>query len=111
PEGGVMLGTSRLGSDAARTMYEFMLIEEKNGAPTMFLRHFRQYLGTTETQPMEFVLKKVKEGKAFFETEDKSHNFTHITYEREGKDTLIVRLKGSQNGKPSVTESRMQRSL
>ncbi len=107
PAGEVMLGTSTMGLTRERAMYELMVIEEKDGAPTMFLRHFRQYLATNETAPMEFRLTSLSKKKAVFESEDKSHTFSRIVYERTSKEELMVRLEGERDGKPTSIESRM----
>lgn len=108
PSGGAMLGTSQMGTDRTRTTYELLLIEEKDGAPTMFLRHFKQYLTTQETTAMEFRLTQLDGKKAVFETSDASHTFTRITYELEDK-TLVVLLEGQKGEKPLKIESRMNR--
>jgi hypothetical protein len=106
PLGGAMLGTSHMGNDRAKSMYELLLIEEKDGAPTMFLRHFKQFLTTKEDAPMEFRLTNLKGKKAVFETSDKSHGFTKISYELEGREMLVI-LEGEGSGKPMKVESRM----
>ncbi len=109
PSSGVMMGMSRLGADRERCMYEFMLIEEHDGAPTMFLRHFRQHLSTRETEPMAYRLVELSGKKAIFESADKSHSFTRITYELEKKKSMLVVLEGERGGKPTRVESRMER--
>lgn len=110
PDRGAMIGMSRMGSDAAKAMYEFMLVEEKDGAPTMFLRHFRRHLATKEAEPMAFRLTLVEGEKAVFECPDKKHSFTKITYERTAKNELLVMLEGEREGRPMKVESRMQRA-
>lgn len=107
PAGGVMVGSSIMGSDRAHAMYEFLLIEEKDGAPTMFLRHFKQYLSSNEKAPMEFRLTAIEGKRATFETEDKNHTFSKIEYEMDGRE-LVVRLSGERQGKPMQVESRMK---
>ncbi|MBX3394586.1 MAG: hypothetical protein KF841_04375 [Phycisphaerae bacterium] len=109
PKDGVILGTSRMGADRARSVYEFMLIEEKNGVPTMFLRHFRQYLSSDEKAPMEYALTQIENKKATFETSDKSLTFTRITYQAEGRKTLVVTLESERNDKPMRVVCRMSR--
>ncbi len=109
PDAGAMIGMSRMGHDGARAMYEFMLIEEKDGAPTMFLRHFRQHLTTKESEPMAFRLNSVEDKTAVFESPDKKHSFTKITYSRPGKDELHVKLEGEREGHPMKVESRLKR--
>jgi hypothetical protein len=110
PEGGVMIGMSRMGGDAARAMYEFMMIDEKDGAPTMFLRHFRRHLATGESEPMAFRLTSVEGETAVFECPDKKHSFTKITYTRSSKNELHVTLEGERECRPSKVESRMKRA-
>ena len=109
PLGGAMLGTSHMGSDRTKSMYELLLIEEKDGAPTMFLRHFKQYLTTKEDAPMEFRLISMEGKKAVFETSDKSNGFTKLTYQRDG-GAMMVLLEGEGSGKPMKVESRMTKS-
>lgn len=108
PSDGVMMGMSRLGTDRERCMYEFMLIEEHDGVPTMFLRHFRQHLATKETEPMAYRLVVMSGRKAVFESTDKSHSVTRITYELKKKSMLVV-LEGERGGKPTRVECRMER--
>lgn len=111
PKDGVILGTSRMGTDPARTTYEFLLIEEKNGVPTMFLRHFKQYLSSDEKAPMEYSLTRIDNKKAVFETSDKSLSFTRITYQAEGRNTLVVTLDGESGDKPMRIECRMSKKI
>jgi len=108
-ENGAMIGSSVMGVTRDRAMYEFMLIEERDGVPTMFLRHFKQHLATKETDPMAFELKSVDGKKAVFETSNTSHMFSRIGYERTSKKELVVRLEGERGGKPVVMESKMSR--
>lgn len=109
PENGAMIGSSVMGVTRDRAMYEFMLIEERDGVPTMFLRHFKQHLATKETEPMAFELESLDGKRAVFESSNTSQLFSRIVYERASKKELVVRLEGERDGKPVVMESRMSR--
>ena len=92
PAGGAMPGLSRMGETPARSMYETLLIEEVDGVPTMFIRHFKSRLTTNEKAPMTFPLKSLDKQTAVFESPDEKLHITTLTYRRDG-DTMHVILE------------------
>lgn len=108
PAGGAMPGLSRMGETPARSMYETLLIEEVDGVPTMFIRHFKSRLTTNEKAPMAFGLKSLDKQTAVFESPDEKLHITTITYRRDG-DTMHVTLENPRAEKPTKMKSVMKR--
>lgn len=109
PRGGSMLGCCRLGDDGAKAMYEVLLIDEVEGVPTMFLLHYKSQLVARDAAPLRYALVKSAPTEATFETADTTQRFKRIVYRLDGKDTLVVRLEGERDGKPTAAEGRMKR--
>ncbi|MGE0479057.1 MAG: DUF6265 family protein [Phycisphaerae bacterium] len=109
PRGGSMFGCCRLGDDGAKAMYEALLIQEVDGVPTMFLLHFKSGLVARETAPLAYPLVKSGPKEAVFEVADPGSRHKRIVYRLDGDDTLVVRLEGERDGKPTASEGRMRR--
>lgn len=107
PQGGSMAGVSRMGADSKRATYESLLIEETDGVPTMYLRHFGPKLAAREGKDaMAYALVSLKDQSAVFKTKDTKLSFQEIRYRRDG-DKLIVNLIGERGGKPMAINCTM----
>jgi hypothetical protein len=105
---GVMLGMCRIGPDAERALYEIILIEEKEGAPVMSIRHFRKGLIERDKKIAAFKLTKCSDKEAVFE--DPANDFpSRLIYRASTPDRLLIRLEGSRNGKPQSKDFPMDR--
>ena len=108
PTGGSMAGVSRMGASAKRATYESLLIEEVDGVPTMFLRHFGTKLAAREGKDaMVYPLESLKNKTAVFKTADTKLTFGEITYSRDGDD-LKVKLVGKRGDKPFTVNCTMK---
>ncbi len=108
PKGGSMAGVSRMGASAKKAVYEGLLIEEIDGVPTMFLRHFGSKLAAREGKDaMAYQLHSLKDKTAVFKTADTKLSFGEISYSREG-DVLTVQLTGKRGDKPFTVDCTMR---
>jgi len=108
PQGGSMAGISRMGASAKKAVYESLLIEETDGVPTMYLRHFGPKLAAREgKEAMAYALVSHESKTAVFKTQDAALSFQEINYQREG-DVLTVKLVGQRGGKPMTVTSVMK---
>ena len=108
PKGGSMAGVSRMGATAKKAVYEGLLIEEIDGVPTMFLRHFGSKLAAREGKDaMAYQLDSLENKTAVFKTADSKLSFGEISYSREG-DVLTVKLVGKRGGKPFTVNCTMK---
>jgi hypothetical protein len=87
-----------------------MLIEEDEGKLTLFLRHFRRGLGTSEKAPMKFRLDRLDKTTVVFKSDAEGLHFDTIAYRLEGPDTLVVQLSRKQGDRPVRIESRMKKT-
>ncbi len=110
PVGGVMLGVARLGEAREKALYEFMMIEEKDGRLTMFIRHFKHRLKSLDVEPVEFALVESSKHKAVFEHPNPEQNVSRITYERTAKDRMQVTLDGRRGGHPQTHKTGLRRA-
>jgi hypothetical protein len=95
PKGGVMLGLHRDVEPGARTFFEFLRIEDRDGR-IVYIASPRGG-GTTE-----FPLVKIEEGVVIFENLE--HDYPQrIIYRREGGG-LTARIEGVVQGEFEVTE-------
>lgn len=108
PTGGTMAGVSRMGADGKKAVYESLLIEEVDGVPTMFLRHFGSKLAAREGKDaMAYPLESLTGKTAIFKTADTKLSFGEITYNRDG-DVLKVKLTGKRGDKPFTVNCTMK---
>jgi len=100
PRGGSMAGVSRMGGSASKSTYESLLIEQVDGTPTMYLRHFGSKLAAREgKEAMAYPLASLNNQTAVFKTADTKLSFSEISYSRDG-DVLTVKLSGIRREKP-----------
>ncbi len=110
PVGGLMLGVARLGEAREKALYEFMMIEEKDGRLTMFIRHFKHRLKSIDAEPIEFALVDRGKHKAVFGHSNPDQNVSRITYERKTKDEMHVTLAGRRGGHPQTHKTVLKKS-
>ena len=97
--GGSMLGMCRIGSDANKTLYEIILIEETDDGPVMSILHFVKGLKARDKKPAKFKLVEHTKDSAVFE--DPKNDFpSKIIYRRTGDSTMTVRLEGKDKSHP-----------
>lgn len=91
PMGNSMMCSFRCIREGKPVFYEFVVIEQKAGVPTMMLRHFNpgNIAWEDKDKPYEYALVELTKTKCVFESADKK---TRLTYERES-DTLHVILE------------------
>lgn len=108
PRGGSMAGVSRMGGSSKKSTYECLLIEQVDGVPTMYLRHFNSKLAAREGKDaMAYKLVSLKDKTAVFKTDDTKLSFSEISYSREG-DILSVKLSGKRRDKPFTVNCTMK---
>lgn len=101
PMGNNMMGSYRCVKDGKVIFYEFMVIEQKDGVPVLYLRHFGPGSMAWEEKdaPGKYPLTLLEKDKAKFKKEDAS---TELTFTRQSPTQLQVVLH-SKN-KEGVTE-------
>lgn len=92
PMGNGMMCSYRCVKDGKVIFYEFIVIEQKESGPVMYLRHFSPgNIGWEEKdKPYEYPLTYIEENKARFERPDKK---TALTFHRTAKNKLKVILE------------------
>lgn len=105
PLGNSMMGSFRCVKDGKPLFYEFMLIEQTDSMPVMYLRHFNPgSIGWEDKdKPHVYPLSLLEKNKAVFEKADKKlrlmfvrkdEQHLTITLDDEGKETVFdLRLK------------------
>lgn len=104
PAGGAMVGVCRMGVDAARSMYELLLLEESDEGIRLSLRHFRSGLSMARgPDAIGMTLLKLESRWALFERTDGKER-TRLTYERTSPQTLRCVLEKQRADKPWSVE-------
>jgi hypothetical protein len=86
-----MLGTGRTVRDGRTTEYEFVVLKEQDGR-LAYEAHPSQQAGAV------FLSREVTEARVVFENPD--HDFPQrVGYEKQGADSLLAWIEGSQNGR------------
>lgn len=98
PLGNSITGTFRWLRGDSAWIYEFLLIEERGGKVTYYLRHFGPgSVGhEAETKPIALPLVDLGDGEAVFE--DLASRPQRLILRREGKDGLTVATEGGRDG-------------
>lgn len=101
PDGGVIMGTSRMVVDGKAVHKEFISLEEtEDGGLVMNL--------ILPNRKASFKLTEVKGERSVWE--DPANAFpSKIIYSKKDKDTLVARLEGKPNGKDQSMEFVMKR--
>ncbi|MGV3657529.1 MAG: DUF6265 family protein [Chitinophagaceae bacterium] len=104
PEGNSMMGSFRCVKDGKVIFYEFMVIEQKDTVPVLYLRHFSPGSVAWEDKeaPGLYPLTKLEPGKAQFH---KSDGRVVLTFRRTAPAQLqIVLESANKEGKWETTE-------
>lgn len=109
-ETGAMVGMCAMGADPTKAVYEFLMIEEKDGVPIMFIRHFGQHSAGREERALEFRMTKAEKNRVVFESDDKKTTFSKVTYSLSKEGEYIVGLDGEHEGKKHHIEGRLKRA-
>ena len=89
-----MLGVSRTIADGRTVQFEFMRIQQEEGAV---------YLMATPSGQREARFKLTKASAREVVFENPTHDFPQrITYKLEGKDSLVARISGMSKGKEQI---------
>lgn len=100
PMGNSMMGSFRCVKDGKPLFYEFMLIEQTDSVPVMYLRHFnpRSIAWEDKEKPNVYPLSVLEKNKAVFEQADKKlrlkfvrkdEQHLTITLDEEGRETVF----------------------
>lgn len=105
--GDSMVGTFRFVKDDSAHFYEFMLIEETPKGLVLRLKHFNPELIGWEdkAQVHNYPLIEFHKGLAVFEKVDKK---SRLTFHRTAKDSLLVTLEQTHDGKQESEEFRFK---
>lgn len=98
--GNSMMGSFRCVKDGKPLFYEFMLIEQTDSVPVMYLRHFnpRSIAWEDKEKPNVYPLSVLEKNKAVFEQADKKlrlkfvrkdEQHLTITLDEEGRETVF----------------------
>ena len=96
PRGRTMLGTGRTVQDGRTTEYEFVVLTEKDGR-LAYEAHPSQQSSAV------FLSREVTDARVVFENPD--HDYPQrVGYEKQGADSLLAWIEGSQNGRTRRVE-------
>ena len=103
PAGNNMMGSYRCVKDGKAIFYEFMVIEQTDSVPVLYLRHFGPASIAWEDKdaPGMYPLTKLEPGKAQFH---KSHGRVVLTFSRTAPTSLQIMLESAnKEGKWETT--------
>ncbi len=98
-EGGVMLGMCRIDPGHAKSTYELMMIEPKDGYLVMKLRHFSAGLAHREDKALEYAMVRLDAQSVSF-VNDKD-DVRRIEYVLKSPNELVIRLHFREGETPS----------
>lgn len=110
PTGDCMMGMFRWLKDGKVWIYELLTIREENATLVLRFRHFAGDLTAwePETEPLTYRLDSLTAERAVFENPD-SESHRRYTFERNGADSLIVRVGAVREGTLHEDEFRYRR--
>ena len=111
PDGDCMMGMFRWVKGGKVWIYELLTIRAEEGTLVFRFRHFSNEMGAWEPkeEPLTYRLTSLSQHEAVFEN-PKSEKHRLYAFQREGDDTLIVRVGALRNGKISASEFRYRKA-
>lgn len=110
PRGDSLVGTFRSFRRGQVWMYELMSITHDHGRLFLWLKHFTRKLASWEEKDeiVSFALTHIAPNKVVF-LNPKYEDVQRVTYYRPVPETLVVRLKGTKDGEPTLREFQFSR--
>jgi hypothetical protein len=109
PVGASMMGMCRIGDQAAKTVYEILLIEEREGRLIYSMKHFTAGLVDREDKALVFDVRRGDTERSVVFDGGAQTKPTVITYRLESKDKLVCTLLRQREGKELRSDFHMTR--